>query len=75
MDKLLVSWSGGKDSALMLHELQQTRRYEIAALLTTVTADYDRVSMHGVPSEWPSRERWRTAGAAGAASGRAGAGA
>ena len=48
MDKLLVSWSGGKDSALMLHELQQTRRYEIAALLTTVTADYDRVSMHGV---------------------------
>jgi len=47
-DKILVSWSGGKDAALALHELQQSRVYEITALLTTVTEDYDRVTMHGV---------------------------
>jgi diphthamide synthase (EF-2-diphthine--ammonia ligase) len=45
---VLVSWSGGKDSCLALHELLQSREYAVAALLTTVTRDYDRVSMHGV---------------------------
>jgi uncharacterized protein (TIGR00290 family) len=43
-----MSWSGGKDSALALTEIQNCGRYEIAALLTTVTKDYDRISMHGV---------------------------
>lgn len=47
-EKVLFSWSGGKDSALALYELQKTKSYEIAALLTTITRDYDRVSMHGV---------------------------
>ena len=46
--KVILSWSGGKDSALALHELQKTGQYEIAALLTTVAADGGRVSMHGV---------------------------
>ncbi len=47
-EKVILSWSGGKDSALALHELHETGNYEIAALLTTVTQDYDRISMHGV---------------------------
>lgn len=47
-EKILVSWSGGKDSCLTLHEIQRTRRYQIAALLTTVTESYERISMHGV---------------------------
>lgn len=47
-ERVLLSWSGGKDSALALYELRQAGGYEVAALLTTVTADYDRVSMHGV---------------------------
>ncbi len=47
-EKILISWSGGKDSALALHALQQAGEFEIAALLTTVTAQYDRISMHGV---------------------------
>jgi uncharacterized protein (TIGR00290 family) len=47
-EKVILSWSGGKDSALALHELRKTGNYEILALLTTVTGDYDRVSMHGV---------------------------
>jgi len=47
-EKVLFSWSGGKDSALALREILVSGEFEIAALLTTVTADYDRISMHGV---------------------------
>ncbi len=47
-EKILVSWSGGKDSCLTLYEIQRTQRYQIAALLTTVTESYERISMHGV---------------------------
>jgi len=47
-EKVLFTWSGGKDSAMALYELEMTGGYQIAALLTTVTEDYDRISMHGV---------------------------
>jgi uncharacterized protein (TIGR00290 family) len=43
-----MSWSGGKDSCLALYEIQRAQHYQVAALLTTVTRDYDRISMHGV---------------------------
>jgi uncharacterized protein (TIGR00290 family) len=46
MSSVLVSWSGGKDSCVALYEIQKTRKVE--ALLTTVTRDFDRISMHGV---------------------------
>jgi uncharacterized protein (TIGR00290 family) len=46
--KILLAWSSGKDSALTLYELQRAGGFEVAALLTTVTEGYDRVSMHGV---------------------------
>ena len=42
-----LAWSGGKDSALALWALRERGRAP-GALLTTVTADFDRVSMHGV---------------------------
>lgn len=45
---VLVSWSGGKDSCLALRELQRTPDTRVEALLTTVTRDFDRISMHGV---------------------------
>ena len=45
---VLVSWSGGKDSCLALYEMQKAANIHIAALLTTVTRDFDRISMHGV---------------------------
>lgn len=48
MEKILLSWSGGKDSIMTLYELRRSGDYEIAALLTTITAGYDRISMHGV---------------------------
>jgi uncharacterized protein (TIGR00290 family) len=44
----VLSWSGGKDSALALHELLMDPTVELRGLLTTVTDGYDRVSMHGV---------------------------
>jgi uncharacterized protein (TIGR00290 family) len=48
MEKILLAWSSGKDSAMAFHVLQQLKDYTILALLTTITEDYDRVSMHGV---------------------------
>ena len=46
--KAILTWSGGKDSALALHELAKTENYEVMSLLTTVTQEYDRTSMHGL---------------------------
>jgi uncharacterized protein (TIGR00290 family) len=48
MENVLVSWSGGKDSSLALYEILKNKNYQVAAILTTVTEDYDRISMHGV---------------------------
>jgi len=47
-EKILLCWSGGKDSAFALHELQKSNHFEVAALITTITEGYDRISMHGV---------------------------
>jgi uncharacterized protein (TIGR00290 family) len=46
--KMLLAWSGGKDSAMALYELIHREDAEITALLTTVTEGFDRISMHGV---------------------------
>ena len=48
MEKAIVLWSGGKDSALALYEILKSGRYEVLELLTTVTKDYDKVSIHEV---------------------------
>ena len=45
---VVVAWSGGKDSSLALQALHASVDFEPVALLTTVTRDYDRISMHGV---------------------------
>ena len=47
----VVSWSGGKDSALALHALLMDPSVDVRAILTTITDGYDRVSMHGVRAE------------------------
>lgn len=47
-ERVIVAWSGGKDSALALYEILKTGGFEIAKLLTTITKDYDRISIHGV---------------------------
>jgi uncharacterized protein (TIGR00290 family) len=48
---ILVSWSTGKDSAWMLHTLQQQQPGAAAGLLTTTNAAFDRVAMHAVRRE------------------------
>lgn len=55
-EKVLLSWSGGKDSAMAAWQLLAAQRYEIAALLTTVTEGYERISMHGVRRELLQRQ-------------------
>src|SRR5512146_2670199 len=47
-EPVVLSWSGGKDSALALAALRADPRFDVVALLTTVTAGYDRISIHGV---------------------------
>jgi uncharacterized protein (TIGR00290 family) len=45
---VVVSWSGGKDSTLMLERLLADPAMQVVALLTTVSTVYERVSIHGV---------------------------
>lgn len=49
--KVIFCWSGGKDSALALYKVLQDNKYEVVALLTTLNAQFKRVSMHGVREE------------------------
>ena len=49
--KILVSWSTGKDSAWMLHVLNQQYPGAAAGLLTTTNQAFDRVAMHAVRRE------------------------
>jgi uncharacterized protein (TIGR00290 family) len=49
--KALVAWSSGKDSAFALAETRRAGELDVVGLLTTVTEDYGRVSMHGVREE------------------------
>jgi len=55
-DPILFCWSGGKDSAMALHALFSRGDVRVAALLTTVTEGYDRISMHGVRRELLERQ-------------------
>jgi uncharacterized protein (TIGR00290 family) len=48
VELMVLSWSGGKDSALALRVLREESATPPVALLTTVTEEYERVSMHGV---------------------------
>jgi uncharacterized protein (TIGR00290 family) len=50
-EQVVLSWSGGKDSAMAAYQLLASQKYEIAALWTTVTEDFHRISMHGVRRE------------------------
>jgi uncharacterized protein (TIGR00290 family) len=47
-ESVVLSWSGGKDSAMALHELLRAGEYEVTGLLTTVSDEFRRISHHGV---------------------------
>src|ERR1044071_6288889 len=50
-EPLILSWSGGKDSMRALDALRASGRYDPIVLLTSVTAGYERISIHGVRRE------------------------
>ena len=56
LEPVLLSWSGGKDSALALYHLRRMEQYEVVGLLTTVSAEYRRVSHHGVREDLLQRQ-------------------
>ena len=59
MKKILLSWSGGKDSAWALHLLRQSREFEVVALLTTVNEKFRRVAIHGFREDLLDRQAER----------------
>lgn len=50
-EKMILYWSGGKDSALSLYHLLREGRYDIRYLFTTLDPIERRISMHGVREE------------------------
>ena len=50
-EPVVLSWSGGKDSMLALEALRADDTVEVVGLLTSVTREYDRISIHGVRRE------------------------
>ena len=48
---VLLAWSGGKDSTLALERLLDDARWNVVALVTTVTSGYERIAIHGVRRE------------------------
>ena len=50
-EKCIFCWSGGKDSALALYTILQEDKYEVVSLLTSLNAQFKRISMHGVREE------------------------
>lgn len=51
MENIALSWSGGKDAAMAMLELQNSNIYKIKYLLTTLSAPVNRISMHGIRNE------------------------
>jgi len=49
--KTYFNWSTGKDSALGLYHLMKDKNYSVEHLLTSVNAQHNRVSMHGLRRE------------------------
>lgn len=50
-EKVLLSWSSGKDSAWTLHVLRSHLELDVVGLLTTINQQFERVAMHAVRVE------------------------
>lgn len=48
-EPILLSWSGGKDSAMTLWQLRKSPDYVVTHLVTVLTEQDERITMHGVP--------------------------
>lgn len=49
MKKVLLFWSGGKDSAMALYYLKKDPEIQITALVTTMNAETNSNDFHGMP--------------------------
>jgi uncharacterized protein (TIGR00290 family) len=49
--KAYFNWSGGKDSALALYYIKRSKAVDVELLLTSISAQANRISMHGVRAE------------------------
>lgn len=49
--KAIFAWSGGKDSSYCLYQVLKENKYDVIYLLTTMNAEFKRISMHGVREE------------------------
>ena len=54
--KAILSWSSGKDSAMALYRTLASKQFEVVCLLTTLTDQFRRVTMHGVREELLDRQ-------------------
>lgn len=50
MQDIALNWSSGKDAAMAFFHLQHSNTYRVRTLLTSLSASYNRVSMHGTPA-------------------------
>lgn len=55
MERVIVSWSGGKDSAYALRKIEEKERPHAEELLTTIST-YNRSSIHGIRKELIGRQ-------------------
>lgn len=46
--RIVLPWSGGKDSSLALERLLKDPAVTVVGLLTTITTGYERISIHGI---------------------------
>ncbi len=51
LEKAILSWSGGKDSALAFYKVLQQKKYQLVSLVTNLNEVNQRVVMHGVSKE------------------------
>lgn len=50
-EKAYLNWSSGKDSALSLYRTSKDTKFSVEKLITTISSEYRRVSMHGLREE------------------------
>jgi len=58
MKRAFVGWSGGKDCTLSLHKIVEQGLYRPEFLLSNISAETKRVSMHGVRRELITRQEF-----------------
>jgi len=56
MEKAFVNWSGGKDCTMALHKILEGKKFKVEFLFTTISKEFQRVSMHGVKKELITRQ-------------------